>query len=548
MICKMKTKINRNNYRNIVLYIIIAIQMIILVDFFYFHHFEHSMFESDAASEIVLAESLADNGQWILSDNWYYSTEVRVLYDHLIMVPFYHIFHNYKISFFITNIVLMILLIGAVIYFLRGMDLSYQYCFLGGLLSVIPYGSYRRYSPFSMFLGNGYYSFYLILSLLFLGLYVRLKRNISVNRKWWLRIAFSGVLSLGMGLSGLRYAMILLVPLAVYEAIHFFLEDDSSLWMKNEKVKSNLKRILPFAILIIFFAIGFVALQKIISPIYGGRDYVQSNISRIEDLREQFQFILLGVFQMFGFSMDGGHLLSIMGLMNLVGLGYLLMIIFLLVDSIRSKDGILKNYAAFSLVQGITNILLLMFIKNADIGATVRYVWIGLFCIFFLPAVWMARSINAGNRIKGMVAICCFAVFVSNNANLIMSYNLDNSFVADYSVDVVKSYYRNATPFEREGYISFLKVNNLKCGYATFWNANITTVLTEKDIVVIGINNDSDYSLFEWLTKKEYRDRDATESQFYLLTLDEENTRLSNEWEMFGTEQYRDDKFVIYVR
>lgn len=538
----MKSK----KYSAIIIFFII-IQGIILINFFFCHHFDHAMFESDAASEVVLAESLAEEGSLALCNNWYYSTEVRIVYDHLIMAPLYKLTGSYLTTFAVTNIIIMILMFAAVMFCLTGLGMSVNGSMLGGLLMLIPYGSYRRYSPFAVFLGDCYYSFHLILSFLLLGLYFRWKKSENSKIIKWLNPIIIFVVAIGMGLSGLRYAMVLLLPLMIYEVMNFFIGNEQNLWKESCKAGGNIKKVIISLLPYAGYFIGFVISKKWISPAYGGKNFTQSAIASIGDLREQFLQVLLGFFQMFGFSMDHGKLLSVIGLFSLVCLGYLVLVIALLVDSLKQTDKILKDYALFSLIQFITDILLLMFIYNQDLGATIRYFWAGAFLLFLLPAVWLERRSGIKKRFVVLIAIGCLAVFMANNANLVMSYNINNRFVQSYGQSAIKNYYRNATPAEREGYISFLEENGLFYGYSTFWNANITTVLTENKVIIVGVNNDQWYSTFEWLTKKSYTDRENFPPQFYLLTGDEEATRLQNGWEMFGTEAYRDNKFVIYV-
>ena len=49
------------------------------------------IFDSDASSELVLAELLSRQGS-ILSSDWFYSTELRVLNTQLVYAPLFHIF------------------------------------------------------------------------------------------------------------------------------------------------------------------------------------------------------------------------------------------------------------------------------------------------------------------------------------------------------------------------------------------------------------------------------------------------------------------------
>ena len=39
----------------------------------------YNIINSDMSSEMVLARQLAEQGKWLLSENWYYCTELRVV-------------------------------------------------------------------------------------------------------------------------------------------------------------------------------------------------------------------------------------------------------------------------------------------------------------------------------------------------------------------------------------------------------------------------------------------------------------------------------------
>ena len=47
--------------------------------------------DSDMAAEMIFSRLLAREGKWIATENWYYSTEFRVLYTQLFMVPLFHL-------------------------------------------------------------------------------------------------------------------------------------------------------------------------------------------------------------------------------------------------------------------------------------------------------------------------------------------------------------------------------------------------------------------------------------------------------------------------
>ena len=75
--------------------------------------------DSDMAAEMIFSKLLADEGKYISTSNWFYSTEFRVIYTQLIMVPLFKIFHNWHVIRIITNCVTYLLLIASYMYFMK---------------------------------------------------------------------------------------------------------------------------------------------------------------------------------------------------------------------------------------------------------------------------------------------------------------------------------------------------------------------------------------------------------------------------------------------
>ena len=64
---------------------------------------------------------------------------------------------------------------------------------------------------------------------------------------------------------------------------------------------------------------------------------------------------------------------------------------------------------------------------------------------------------------------------------------------------------------------------NINVGYSTFWNANITTEMTNGEIKILPINSESDLVIYKWLTPRDfyYDDRQIDELSFILLSRQE---------------------------
>ena len=100
--------------------------------------------DADMASEQLLANLLAQEGS-VMSTNWYYSTELRVLNTQLVMAPLFRLFTSWHTVRVVGSVVLILLYLAAWFWFGRSAKL--KYCsLLGAGLLVLPYGAlYRQY-------------------------------------------------------------------------------------------------------------------------------------------------------------------------------------------------------------------------------------------------------------------------------------------------------------------------------------------------------------------------------------------------------------------
>ena len=127
--------------------------------------------DADMASEQLLANLLAQEGG-VMSTNWYYSTELRVLNTQLVMAPLFRLFTSWHTVRVVGSVVLILLYLAAWFWFGRSAKL--KYCgLLGAGLLVLPYGVlYRQYV-----LEGLYYIPHIAISFVVLGCAVRILRG-----------------------------------------------------------------------------------------------------------------------------------------------------------------------------------------------------------------------------------------------------------------------------------------------------------------------------------------------------------------------------------
>ena len=127
--------------------------------------------DADMASEQLLANLLAQEGS-VMSTNWYYSTELRVLNTQLVMAPLFRLFTSWHTVRVVGSVVLILLYLAAWFWFGRSAKLKYSGLLGAGLL-VLPYGAlYRQYV-----LEGLYYIPHIAISFVVLGCAVRILRG-----------------------------------------------------------------------------------------------------------------------------------------------------------------------------------------------------------------------------------------------------------------------------------------------------------------------------------------------------------------------------------
>ena len=55
--------------------------------------------DSDMAAEMIFSKLLAEEGKWLATESWYYSTEFRVLYTQILMEPLFYCFFHFPKRF-----------------------------------------------------------------------------------------------------------------------------------------------------------------------------------------------------------------------------------------------------------------------------------------------------------------------------------------------------------------------------------------------------------------------------------------------------------------
>ncbi len=218
--------------------------------------------DSDMASEMILANLLNQEGG-VLSKNWFYSTELRVL----CLQPFYRIGlliqpHDWYMARVIGQTLCLIATIASYLYMGHQLGLRYN-----GLLSAIafacPFGTW--YLLYGIY--GGYYLPHMMLLMLCFGLFLALRKENKNGRKI-LQESLFVMLCLVSGLNGVKSIMALFAPLLMASAVLFV----QQLHVEGYK-RSELQCLINSGIGFLAGAAGYIVNSKIFTTQYHFPDY-----------------------------------------------------------------------------------------------------------------------------------------------------------------------------------------------------------------------------------------------------------------------------------
>jgi hypothetical protein len=494
--------------------------------------------DSDHAAEMDLGKLLADENT-LVSRQWCYSTELRLVYQTVFSMPLFKLFGSLDNWAFIRSATIFLnntLLIASYIFMMRQMRIRNKWIYPGAIFLLAPLSiTYWGIVTF-----GGYYVFFIVQNFCCLGLLFRLVSPPSpANRMSSCRdfILFSA-LSLVLGVQGIRSLFGIQIPLmlACLVAGRF----------NGIPKKKTLACLGIYSF--ILCCIGFIV-HYLLRFIY---TFYSFDNMRIDNLYEIF-FAKLGqnvvsLFSFFGF-VSGERILSAQGITSMLAIIFTLYLLgympaFLMRNRIRednrhennqNKDNI--DPRKFMILYFFVSLIFNIFVFQT-VGEKVTLRYFIPFLILYVPllAVLFERTEKNGTALSktGLVAAVFLFIFTRSVLNFqeLNGYD-ENSF--------------------RTGYIKYLSDHNLEFGFSGFLNANVTTELTNGKIRIAGLEPDglkqgSQFKIQGWLNPKAFYERSYYDGEsFLLLTRDEwEAARQTGRSFVKKTPDYDDGKFIIF--
>lgn len=511
------------NRENITKVIFLFVNIAIIGALCLFCIFKHdNLMHSDTTAEVILSKLLADENK-LITKNWYYSTEIRVVYSQLIMTPLFKIFSSYKLVKNLSIFIFYVLLILAFRYVGKCYDLKTPYLLLGLAFLFTPLSN--EYLDM-MFIGC-FYTSQVICTYFILGMYAGKKEG----KKGFISLGILMVLSFLLGLSGLRYLASLYLPFLAAMAVAAM----EKLPKTGRECKSQAKDIiLPMTPM---FASSFMAvIGFLVNKFYLAKNYSFDTTSEVVfvELSEVAERLLNSIKLMIEFF--GYYPVEVVtgrGIVNALKCLFFLFFIGVIMYLFKNRNSLLNIKQRLLLYYFIAAFLINWYMLIfTDVLMQYRY-WLPVYVVGVLLIAIFFQVYKPQNCLIRPVLLC--------GAVVVTLSSLYGELWQDAKYNDCE---------KRYGYMAFLEENDYTFGYATFWNSSVTEYLSNGTIEVGNLGGENGVAApYEWLSNKAYYEPGYHEGKtFLLLARTEEAGMLNGDFTVMedGVKVYEDEYYAIY--
>ena len=324
-----------------------------------------NILDSDTSSELVLAHLLNEQGG-ILSADWGYSTELRVINTNLIYAPLFSLFHSWHTVRVAGSLIMQLFLLLSWFFLGRQLGCRLRGLCLGGALLLLPMSiGWGR-----IVLYGCYYMPHITQCFLLTGGFLLWGKCRRQRSRILLGIAlFLGAVLAGTG--GVRQLMNTALPLVLAVALRFLLNPADLQRLKREA--------LPCLLIALGCLIGYLICSKLLMQRYVTRnDYTaqSTGLATADGVWE----ILTSWLKQFGLS-EGVAVFSLYGLIGLAAAAAGVAVPCLAVFALRRRVQGAKGFAAAFMVSSLTVSAAVFLLLSAVTADCVRF-WL-------VPFAWV---------------------------------------------------------------------------------------------------------------------------------------------------------------
>lgn len=438
--------------------------------------------DSDISSEMLLARLLNEE-QALISRNWYYSTELRVLNIQILYSFFFRFFHDWTMVRTAACIVSYLLMLVSYYYMIHQMDCERIYA-VSAIFLLLPISDgYFEYVLLALL-----YASFISISFFAVGLVFHFAKA-SARMKKVLLVITAG-LAFMAGLGGARHVVVLYLPLLAVTILMALIQKKPSGYLVCSMA--------GFAA----SCAGYLVNSKVLAGRYHFETWVSDmkfgvSVQGIVDL-------FFGTLRAFGYSYGDQEPTPVASAFSCVlAVIMAVCVIRTFVRKWKEPDQIWLLTAYFLCVYGI----FFCMYTFTDMLYSDRYNMAAM--VFAIPVILLNLTEISWNRYWkiGLLGFLGVGVFLSGMLRYARYGSLDKTA-------------------EFRPIVAYLEEENVLVGYATFWNANVLTELSDGTVDVWtlkdGVSNQ--YGVDEvlpWLQAVEHLTT-APEGRVFLLFTDEE--------------------------
>ena len=398
------------------------IAALIIYFVFYYSHIAHIL-DSDMSSELVLGRLLASEHR-IVTNSWFYSTEIRIL-DTNIIYGLLFIFANSFATVRLLAAPLMILIFCMSFYYMcRSLKLREYYPYLMSLI-LLPFTVDYIY----VYLMGFYYIFHAAIVFMCIGLLA------SKAKKGLLY-----VLALVAGASGLRLLVILFVPLLIIAIVS---------WVKKNFTSTNRAMLIASFFALVGYGINCLLALYISFRQFGRLRLEVPSIGKLRDIGVCFITSL-------GYRKSNPSYLVIVIALII----YLVALYRMRANTRLKEDGFALIYVKIFVIALALEVLIFAF-TNMDMLSR-YFLQVMLMAVVFIA--YAHKYLIASHKVAGILLIVVFVLWVPNT---FISYR-----------DMAK----RDTVSRYEPIVEYIEANGFCYGYSEFWDGNIITELTDGQV------------------------------------------------------------------
>lgn len=504
---------------------------------------EHYL-DSDTSSTLVFAEHLASIGK-LFSQDWMYSTSIEVVDCHLIYMPLFLLLDNWKLVRLIGTLIMQAIYLTSYAFMLRQAGVSKRVFYLSASLLLLPVSvAYGR-----IVLYHCFYIPLLTVDFFILGMVFRCVKVQNWKKATpYFSVILLGILSVLGGLGGVRQLMILHAPMVLCTFLFCFLDFYKNKKSLSEVAFSDRGRMLFFSVLSAGASfVGYLGNTLYLCKRFTFENYSSTalNIINFADLDE----ILYGFFHQFGFR-EKVSMISTIGIISLLGL---IAGIYCVHASIQVIKRYKKEDDIYSIVLNIFFLFFTavtvfsIFLTGDDSGYyhplyfTFCLPWVAPMLISSYEKVTVKKEFSLD---KVFCWITLLTLFINGFANITF-FNGSKTFDQVYEG---LSFHDLDKKEQLSGAVDYLSENNYTIGYASYWEGNIVTEITNGDIRMINVQavgENANLIYYNWLTSLYLREVENP-NPFLLLPSHYHSTFAQSDSYQYCTLVYEDQYHCVY--